>query len=192
MGVKMLMAGLTTILCLILGFLLFYAVMFYFIYRKNKISLEIYKDSVKIRPSSLNFTFSWFAYSMYYFVPSIPILCLILWFINKQSVEEMIKTVGLFALFMPIYLLSLSVPAYPYYVLAIYDEKINGATLLGWRWRRTEINFTDIDKDKILHQSFGRKIGVTVIHSKSEVKILTLGLSDVQLSEILVLAKKNI
>ena len=49
MGVKMLMAGLTTILCLILGFLLFYAVMFYFIYRKNKISLEIYKDSVKIR-----------------------------------------------------------------------------------------------------------------------------------------------
>ncbi len=75
--------------------------------------------------------------------------------------------------------------AYPYYTLALYKSKLNGATQWSWRWRRIEIPFDQIDKDRTLRQPLGKLLGIIIIYSISGEKILTLGLNAQEITEIM-------
>ena len=166
--------------CFVIGLIAVWIIVNYFIYRRNVKRLDALMASQVIKPDKARFAFSWFILTLAAYIPAI----LVLWVIEKEFPY-------IFAWLMPPMLLSLAPPAYPYYNIAILHNKINGATQWGWLWKRTEINFHEIDKAKILHQRLGKKVGITVIHSTNGVKILTLGLDDKQLSGILDLANKN-
>jgi hypothetical protein len=82
------------------------------------------------------------------------------------------------------YLLS-SFVAYPYYALSKDKDSISGATLWGWRWRKEQISLREISHEKVLRQNIGKKLGIIILYSTHDKKILTLGLSNSQLSQIL-------
>jgi hypothetical protein len=166
--------------CFVIVLITFWIIINYFIYRRNVKRLDALMASQVVKPGKARFAFSWFVFTLVAYIPAV----LMLWVIE-------IEFPYIFAWIMPLMLLSLAPPAYPYYNLAIFPNKINGATQWGWLWNRTEINFHEIDTAKTLRQHLGRTLGITVIHSTNGVKILTLGLDDNQLSGILDLANKN-
>jgi len=161
--------------CLVIGLIAFLIIVNYFVYRRNIKRLHVSFDSQMVKPSKVRFAFSWFVFSLIGYIPAV----LILWLIEQ-------KFPFVFVWIMPLLLLSFAPAAYPYYIVVVSSDKINGATRWGWLWKRTEIRLNEIDKEKLLQQQLGKKLGITVIHSTSGIKILTLGLSDQQLSEITV------
>ena len=165
--------------CMVLGLIIFFVAVNYFIYQRNVKRLNTAVDSQRIKPGKVRFFFSWFMYSLIGYIPAM----LILWIIEKEFPL-------IFIWLMPILLLSFAPAAYPYYVVAVSNDRVNGATRWGWLWKRTEIRFDEIDKEKLSKQRLGKKLGVTVIHSTNGIKILTLGLSDQQLSQITTPANK--
>jgi hypothetical protein len=59
-------------------------------------------------------------------------------------------------------------------------------------WKRTEMNINDLDADSILRQNLGRKFGIIVFRSTSGKKILSLGLADEQIINLIEMSKKQI
>jgi hypothetical protein len=86
--------------------------------------------------------------------------------------------------------LSLAPAAYPYYNIAVSNDRINGATKWGLAWERVEIKLEEIDTAKLLQPRFGKIFGITVIHSKTS-EILTLGLNNQQLAGIVTPINKS-
>ena len=146
----------------------------YGVYKENVKRLNACTDSQMVKPHKVRFVFSWLIYGLTSLVPAV----LLLWLFQKEFPY-------IFTWLMPLLFLSLAPSAYPYYIVAVHNDRINGATRWGWLWKRTEIRLDDIDIDRIARQSIGIKLGVTVIHSKSGTKILTLGLDEKQLDGIL-------
>jgi hypothetical protein len=145
----------------------------YIIYQRNLRNLKSCKNSRKVTPNKVRFILSWFVYTLMFYLPWI----LIVWFLGKEFP-------GIIALGMLIMNLSMALSAYPYYTIAVYKSKINGATRWGWRWKRVEIMFNEINVSKTLRQP-GNAFGITTLYSTSGVRILTLGLTDQQISNIL-------
>jgi hypothetical protein len=166
--------------CFYAGLIAFWAIVNYFIYRRNVKRLHASIDSQLVKPEKVRFVFSWLIFSLIAYIPAV----LILWLIEKEFPF-------IFAWLMPLLLLSIAPAAYPYYIVAVSNDKINGATRWGWLWKRNEIRLDEIDEEKLSHQHLGKKLGITVIHSTGGIKILTLGLSGQQLSEITVPANKS-
>lgn len=165
--------------CMVLGSIIFFVAVNYYIYRRNIKRLNAAKDSQMIRPSKFRFVLSWFAYGFIFYILAV----LFLWLYEKELSY-------IYMWLMPLMFLITAPAAYPYYIVAASSDKVNGATRWGWLWKRTEIRLDEIDKEKLSRQRFGKKLGVTVIYSTNGTKILTLGLSEQQLSEIVMLAKK--
>ena len=159
--------------CSVIGAFVFLIVVNYFIYRRNVKRLNASIDSQMVKPNKARFAFSWFVISLIGYIPAV----LMLWLIEQ-------RVPFIFAWLMPLLLLSFAPTAFPYYIVAVSSDKINGATKWGWLWKRTEIRLDEIDQKKLLHQKLGKQLGITVIHSTHGTKILTLGLNDQQLSEI--------
>ncbi len=145
-----------------------------YFYEKNNVVLESFKDSRKIKPSKFRFVFSWLIYSLYFLIPAI----LIVWFLKIGSIL-------VFTLLCLLNILMFAPGYYPYYSLAIYNGKVNGAALWGWKWKRVEIDLKEIDKEKVLRQYLGRMLGVIILYSTGKGKILTFGLDNAQLLEVL-------
>ena len=164
-------------------FVLIWAVMIYTVYRKNKANLEAQNMGVRIKPIISRFLLSWYIYLLFFFVPLLPIV----WFIPEIGKQTFIASLVI----MPIMWLFFSIAAYPYYVLVAYEQKLNGATLSGMFWKRTEMNISEIDADNVLRQNLGRKFGIVVFRSKSGTKILSLGLEDVQVMNILEMSRPH-
>ena len=166
--------------CTVLGSIIFYVAVMYFIYQRNVKRLNTVVDSQMIKPGKARFVLSSLAYAFIFYILAV----LFLWFYEKEFPY-------VYAWLMPILILLMTPAAYPYYILAVSSDKVNGATRWGWLWKRTEIRLDEIDKDKLFQQHLGRKLGVVVIHSTKGTKILTLGLSEKQLSEIAMLVNKT-
>ena len=90
-------------------------------------------------------------------------------------------------MFLSIYIIF-SPSSYPYYTLIIGNQKIIGATLSGWGWRRNEISFNEIDKEKVLKQKIGKSLGLVTLYSTKGAKIKIIGLDNKEISEILKLS----
>ncbi len=166
--------------CFAIGVVILWIITFYFIYRRNQKRLNDITTSQVVKPGKGRFAFSWFVYTLAGYIPAV----LIIWLVEKEFPY-------VFACLMPPLLLSFAFPVYPYYNIAILSNKINGATQWGWLWKRAEIIFHEMDKEKTLRQNLGKTLGITVIHSISGVKILTLGLDNKQLLGILDLSNKS-
>lgn len=149
------------------------------IYRKIKAEVDGYANAIKFQPSKLRFAFSMFSYGI---ISSIPLLFLFWGYLAVQDLW-----IGLLGV--PLLLLISGVPlAYPYYTILIHEGKINGPTLWGWKWRRLELNLEWLDREKILKRNPGRKLGITIFFTPSGDRILSLGLDDSQVNQILALA----
>jgi hypothetical protein len=152
----------------------FLLLIIYFAYRLNLHNLNACKSPQEFKPNKLRFVVAW---SVYSFCLSAPLI-VILWFVGKEFPAAFVLT--LFLVF-----LLIAPSAYPYYTLARFETRINGATLWGWYGRRTEIDFKDIDVSKASRQRLGIVVGVFVFHSTRGIKILTLGLDERQIADIL-------
>lgn len=155
---------------------------FYRTYKKIVNALNVDEGALKIQPRKSRFIISWF---VFYTATAIPAY-LVVWFLPLD--KELFYI--LLALF-PILLVSLFFLAYPYYTVIILNSTINGATLWGWMWKRTEISINDVDKEKVLQRNLWRNLGITVIKSTNGTKILTLGLDDSQTKHIFEYAHKD-
>jgi hypothetical protein len=133
----------------------------------------------KIRPSIIRYLFAFFAWCCLILAPFILVILLIP---NKRT------DFSGFWFFLAFFLFE-AVVLYPYHTLSIDGEKISGATLWGWLWRREEIRLSEISRERIMKQNLGRLAGITILYSKQGEKILTLGLSDSQISRIMELSK---
>ena len=152
----------------------------YSIYRRNEKKLNSYANSQMVKPSKVRFALAWFLYCLTTYIPAV----LVMWLYEKEFPQA-------FAGVMLLMLLFLAPSAYPYYIIAVSDNKINGATRWGWLWERTEILVDDVDKNRITRQRLGKKLGVTVIHAKNGTKIQTLGLDEKQLAGVLDTVNKS-
>ena len=155
---------------------------FHRIHVKNTTALDIYSNALKIQPNKGRFFVSWL---IFYTATSIPPY-LVLWLLSEDKVLVYVL-LGIF----PIMLASIFYLEYPYYTVLLIDSKMNGASLWGWMWRRSEISLNEIDKEKVLQQNLFRILGITMFKSASGEKILTLGLDDLQIKQIIEHANKN-
>lgn len=151
-------------------------------YRKNVNVLNVDEGALKIQPQKSRFIISWL---VFYTATAIPVFWVV-WFLPFDN-EFFYSLLFLF----PILLVFNFFLAYPYYTVIILDSKINGATLWGWMWKRTEISINDVDKEKVLQRNLWRSLGITVMKSASGTKILTLGLDDSQIKQIFEYADKD-
>jgi hypothetical protein len=150
-------------------------------YRKRKAELDSYANAIKFQPLKLRFVVSALSYGI---IPSIPLLLLFWWYMVVQDMW-----IGLLGI--PFLVLIGGMPsAYPYYTILIHEGKLKGPTLWGWRWRCLELNLEWLDKEKILKQNPGRKLGITIFYSSGGEKILSLGLDNSQINQILALASE--
>ncbi len=148
----------------------------YYTHKKSSSAFEPYYKMKQVKPNKIRYGIASFVYALPFSVLSVVLISLI----TKESLLVFVSV-----LITPLYLLALALAAYPYYIVATYNGKVNGATLSGWRWRRAEVNINEIDKGKTLRQGFGRLFGIIVVRSIRGEKILTVGLDDIQLAEIL-------
>ena len=158
------------------AFLIF---MIYIAYRINLRNLDACKSPHKVKPNKLRFIVGWSVYGFFFYAP----LIVILWFVGKEFPASFLWIAFFGFLFV-------APSSYPYYTLARFESKINGATLWGSFGRRTEIAFKDIDVSKTSRQRLGILVGIFVFHSTSGVKILTLGLDELQIADILKLSNE--
>ena len=163
---------------MVFAFLLF---TIYIAYRINLRNLNARKSPQKVKPNKLRFLVGWSVYGFFLYAP----LIIMLWFVGKEFPASFLWIIFLAFLFV-------APSSYPYYTLARYESKINGATLWGWFGRRTEIAFKDIDISKTSRQRLGILVGVFIFHSTSGVKILALGLDELQIADILKLSNENV
>ena len=159
------------------AFLLF---VLYIAYRLTLRNLNACKSPQKVKPNKVRFVVAWSVYGFFFYAP----LIVILWFVGKEFPASFLWT-----MFFSFLLVAPSL--YPYYTLARFESKINGATLWGGFGRRTEIAFKDIDISKTSRQRLGILVGVFVFHSTRGVKILTLGLDELQIADILKLSNET-
>ena len=170
---------LNVILILSVGFIVLIVVGNVYFFRKNKSKLTHLKRTIKVRPSKLRFVFTWF-------VLQICILIPLLIFIWIYPFDQEVKF-GFLFLFI-ILILAVAIPAYSYYTILIFKGKLSGATLWGWKWGREEMAMSEIDKEKTSHRNIGRKLGFLIFYSTSGKKILSLGLDNSQVNQILELS----
>jgi hypothetical protein len=175
----MMQIGIFFLACLGIGVIVVCVITSYGIYRRNVERLKACADSKIVRPGKVRYVLAFFVYTLISYIPAV----LLIWLIEKESSL-------VFALITLVFLLSFSPASYPYYTLSVSSEKVNGATMWGWLWKRTEIRLDEIDKEKLSSQWLGKKLGIMVIHSTSGTKILTLGLNDGQLLVVTGLAHK--
>lgn len=83
-----------------------------------------------------------------------------------------------------------TIEAYPYYTIILGKSSLSGPTFWNWKWRREEIALSEIDKEKTLNRNFGRKLGFMIFYSLDGKKILSLGLDNSQINQILALASE--
>lgn len=159
--------------CLTTGLIVFLIVVNYFSYKQNANRLNAFVGARMVKPDKARFALAWFIYFLAFYIPTM----LIVWIYKKENVYFYAEIILLICVF--------QAPAiYPYYIVAVFNDKINGATQWGWIGNRAEIRLDEIDKENLARQRLGKKLGITVIHSTGGIKILTLGLSEKQLSAI--------
>lgn len=145
-------------------------------YKKRKAELDSYANAIKFQPLKLRFVVSALSYGI---IPSIPLLLLFWWYMVVQDMW-----IGLLGV--PFLVLIGGMPsAYPYYTILIHEGKLKGPTLWGWRWRQEEIEISEIDKEKTLRRNIGGKLGILIFYSFDGKKILSLGLDESQIQQIL-------
>ena len=150
-------------------------------YKKRRAEVNSYVNSIKFQSSKLRYVFSVF---FYWVISSIPGLFLFWIILTAQD-----SPIGLLGL-IPLFLIASMPSAYPYYTILIHENKLNGPTFWGWMWRREEIAVKELDTAKTLNNNIGKKIGVLIFYSMGGKKILSLGLNDAQVRQILDLADK--
>ena len=165
-----------TMRIVLVGVVLLYLVVIYRQYQKNKMALSTHQNTVIVSPSKIKFLISWYIYFLMFYIP----IAALLWSI--KSLEE-VSWVYLFL--MPIGWLFNAIPAYSYYSLSIYENKFCGAPMLGLFWQRAEVDFSDIDKEKTAQKNFLQKLGIIFFYATSGEKIMTFGLDDLQVSQVL-------
>ncbi len=136
---------------------------------------------IQFRPEKARFLFRWYLYFAIFFAP----ILLTSWFLSKDTEGILIALASGTA----IWWLSTTL-AYPYYTIIVKENMLNGPTLWGWMWRREEIAVKELDTAKTLNNNIGKKIGVLIFYSMGGKKILSLGLNDAQVRQILDLADK--
>lgn len=155
----------------------------YHLYRTHKAQLDDYENSRRFPPNRSRYLFAWSLWILCFCIPII----LLFWFIRKDFPHNL--------WIVPLILLPIAFPEYPFYTIVTWNGKINGPGVwnswAGGKRRRVEINLKDIDKEKVLRRNPGAFLGITILYSKSGAKILTLGLDKWQLEEILALADKE-
>lgn len=164
-----------TMQIILAGVLLLSVIMIYRQYQKNKAALFA-QNAVTVSPSKTKFLISWYVYLLIFYIP----IAILLWSI--KSLEEVF---WVYVFLMPIGWLFTAIPAYPYYALSIYENKLVGAPMWGFAWQRTEINLNDIDRKRIAHENIFQKLGITFFYSTSGERIITFGLDDLQVSQVL-------
>jgi len=165
-------------LCIVLFGIGFNIIVVYIVYRRNVDRLNASMASRTVKPAKSRFVLAWFVFELELIIPA----TLILWFFTRDEVYTIAWSIIIPVL---LFLLGImSVVAYPYYTIAVLDDRINGPTRWGWLWKRIDIRFDEIDRERTLGQRLGRKLGMTVIHSRYREKILTLGLDEEQLAEL--------
>ena len=174
-------------LTIYLGALVFGTIMTYRRYREYKANLMVHQNAVIVSPSMFKFLLYGFAYEL---ILSFPAL-LFFWVIEPD--HEIFWGI---LLNIPAVWLWSTIPAHPYYALSVYEGKIEGARVWGplwgslWGWggsvpRRIKIDSREIDKEKTLRQHLLHLLGIVIFHSVSGRKILTIGLKDSQISQVL-------
>jgi hypothetical protein len=148
----------------------------YRVYKKNTTALEMYKGAKQIRPQKSSFIISWFLFFMAVSIPQV----IIIWFLPIDR-----DFFNFIWFFLPVMALLMYFLAYPYYTVILHEGKIIGATLWGWMWKRTEIDVNELVSDNVLKPSLGRSLKITIFKSASGKKILTLGLNNLQIKQIL-------
>ncbi len=150
------------------------------LYKKNRSNLDAHINARKVYPQKIRFAFAWIIYSLLNCLPFIPIF----WLLERN--HPAYPLVGLLLVYV-----SMTFSVYPYYTLSRDDEKITGATLWSLMWRREEIKLSEIDQEGIWRRNFGNLLGITILFSTQGKKILTLGLSRLQILEVLESEKDN-
>lgn len=145
-------------------------------YRKRKAEVDGYINAINIQPTKLRFAFSSFSWGM---IISIPWLLMFWIYLNVNDLW-----IGLLGL-MPLLLISSMPSAYPYYTILIYENKLNGPTLWGWMWKRLDLDLVWLDKEKTLKRNPGWRLGIVIFYTRGGEKMLTLGLDDAQINQIL-------
>ena len=151
----------------------------YSIYQRNLKRLHTNISSQIVKPNKFRFVFAWLVMSLLLMSPSI----LTAWIVGQEFPFS-------FTLALLLIALSLAPAAYPYFNVAVSYGKINGATKWGLAWERVELRPEDIDMGRLSRSRLGKIFGISAIHSKGK-EILTLGLSNQQLAEIITLANKS-
>jgi hypothetical protein len=167
----------------VLLIIVLYIVVTVFLYKRNKSNLKVHANAIKIQPAKMRFVFSWVTYLICLVAP----ILLVLWIFPFSQARRMdLQSLVL----LPLLMLLFVVAAYPYYTIITYEGKLNGPTLWGWLWRREEIAISEIDKERTLHRNIGRKLGILIFYSLDGKKILSLGLDDSQVDQILALVSE--
>jgi hypothetical protein len=152
------------------------------IFRYLKARVSAPSNTGIIRPKKINFLFSWYVYFYCFFIP----LLLLFWFIRPEM-----DLLLFLVIFEHVFWALIIIVAYPYYTLVLEKNELKGPTLWGWLWRHEKIAFVQIDKEKTLKRNFGRKLGFVVFYSLDGRKILSLGLDNSQVNQILALASET-
>ena len=150
------------------------------LYQKNKSIVDAQENAVKFSPKKLNFILAYIFYFLSLVIPFLVAVRIIGGtdlFIRILVVEFI---VGCFT----------SIGAYPYYTIVASKKSINGPTLWGWMWRRLDLDIAWLDKEKILKRNPGRRLGIVIFYTRSGEKMLTLGLDNSQIKQILALASE--
>ncbi len=146
-----------------------------------KVQLNTSVDVRKISPKLINFLFSWYVYMLFFLLP----LFIVDWLLMGNADAIVI------GLFVGVVLTGLlTIQAYPYYTILLGKESLSGPTFWNWKWRREEIPLGEIDKEKTLQRNIGRKLGIVVFYAFDGKKILSLGLNEIQINQILTLASE--
>ena len=152
----------------------------YLNYKKAKKNLDNYTSANKIYPNKFRFAVALLLYVLFLFTLYSPIF----WLMETKLMKHEKPLVFLLAI--PAFYLLEIIPSYPYYAVSVDNKKISGAPLWGrWERRREEIELSEINQDKIVQNNFWKFLGITILYSKQGKKILTLGLNDIQLLNIL-------
>src|SRR5215203_525079 len=111
----------------------------YSIYQRNLKRLNTNINSQVVKPNKIRFVFSWLVISLLLLSPGI----LTIWFVGQEFPLN-------FTAILLLVSLSLAPAAYPYYNIAVSNDKINGATKWGLAWERVEIGLEELDATKLV------------------------------------------
>lgn len=158
------------------------AYVFRSIYKKNQAALDLHPGAIRIRPAWKMFVFWWLTLIMAAWIIALLLAAPLISSLAPGFLQPIVA--GESAFLMVVFGFVAATIAYPYYTLLLDAGKLDGPTLWGFRWKRTEIAFSDMDMGKSFGEQWVHKLGLNVFHSTGGVKILALGLDETQVGQI--------